>query len=820
MAITLTLTSNITNNEIAQVDLPQLVNLSATAVDSTSPSALFNFSWYILDYPTTSSAILSSAGGASTSFTADEWGTYRIFCIAENQATGVTSNTNPFSAPLSSFLDISVKSEKYELEKPAKSQRNWQEKYWHLVETVENLSTDSATYLTSGISQIATPGKIATAANPTLSASGEDYLILSANAFYDSLLPTANGAVATSNDNLMRVRLKEIALEQINESSIDELLDVDTTTTSPSDGDVLTWNDTDGVWIPVAPTGGGGGAENLDDLLDVDVPSPSDGQYLRWNNTNSQWEAQDADPVIVGISLDNILDVDAPTPSNKDVLKYNSGTSNWENGTLSINDLNNVNAIAAIEGDFLVYNSGEWTNQSIDVPETFNDLTNVNVSGALNTQIVQYNGAEWVNIDHTLNNLTDVVITTPSTNEVLVYNGTNWVNDTVSSGATTLNDLTDVSVSAVADNQFLRYDSGSAQWVNESVTIPTNLDSLSDVTITAASNRQVLKYNGSFFTNGAAVDGLSSDASTTLTVSSGYKILPFVTGQDLGSTSARWDLFAQSGNFSTNVTITGAAVFQDGARIDDNGAGNLLLTGAGGGDLGGGEIFLATDSLYLQPTQIASPTNPTMTYENENGNTFTLGPQGKTVVNSGFQFPSIVGSAGQYLKIDSVTGNIMAIEPATITTEKTYHAYIDTNLNSSAFPLLTFNGTTEGSTVTAGLPSFANGVICCWKNTSGHTIQLNKVSAMCMQQRSLSNGFALVRATSDANMRDGNYAHIGTQFNVINNSGVSNTLGTGLGSATMTYNLANGYWIAIVKIATDNHTDTQTQFQLTYTDSL
>ena len=40
MAITLTLTSNITNNEIAQVDLPQLVNLSAVTVDTTSPGEI------------------------------------------------------------------------------------------------------------------------------------------------------------------------------------------------------------------------------------------------------------------------------------------------------------------------------------------------------------------------------------------------------------------------------------------------------------------------------------------------------------------------------------------------------------------------------------------------------------------------------------------------------------------------------------------------------------------------------------------------------------------------------------------------------------
>ena len=43
-------------------------------------------------------------------------------------------------------------------------------------------------------------------------------------------------------------------------SAIDNLSDVDTTTSAPSNGDVLTWVQADSEWAPAAPSGGGGGS--------------------------------------------------------------------------------------------------------------------------------------------------------------------------------------------------------------------------------------------------------------------------------------------------------------------------------------------------------------------------------------------------------------------------------------------------------------------------------------------------------------------------------------------------------------------------------
>jgi hypothetical protein len=45
--------------------------------------------------------------------------------------------------------------------------------------------------------------------------------------------------------------------------TLENLSDVDTTSSPPSDGDVLTWDTGSGLWIPATPTGGGGGGGSL-----------------------------------------------------------------------------------------------------------------------------------------------------------------------------------------------------------------------------------------------------------------------------------------------------------------------------------------------------------------------------------------------------------------------------------------------------------------------------------------------------------------------------------------------------------------------------
>lgn len=69
---------------------------------------------------------------------------------------------------------------------------------------------------------------------------------------------------------------------------LDGLTDVDTTTTAPTDGQVLKYHAASGLWIPAADAGG---ATNLDGLSDVDTTTtaPTDGQVLKYHAATGQW---------------------------------------------------------------------------------------------------------------------------------------------------------------------------------------------------------------------------------------------------------------------------------------------------------------------------------------------------------------------------------------------------------------------------------------------------------------------------------------------------------------------------------------------------
>ena len=75
---------------------------------------------------------------------------------------------------------------------------------------------------------------------------------------------------------------------------------------APSDGEVLTWVDANGQWEPKAPSAS---VASIDDLTDVDTTTsaPTDGQVLTWDDANSQWEPADAPGVASNVSDGMIL---------------------------------------------------------------------------------------------------------------------------------------------------------------------------------------------------------------------------------------------------------------------------------------------------------------------------------------------------------------------------------------------------------------------------------------------------------------------------------------------------------------------------------
>lgn len=99
-------------------------------------------------------------------------------------------------------------------------------------------------------------------------------------------------------------------------TTLDQLTDV--TTSTPADGQVLTWNAATNQWIPVTPTtgGSGGGPMALNDLTDVNAPAPADNQAITWDAATSQW-----------IPTDVVEDVQVQTIAGPNNLSQSGNTS-------------------------------------------------------------------------------------------------------------------------------------------------------------------------------------------------------------------------------------------------------------------------------------------------------------------------------------------------------------------------------------------------------------------------------------------------------------------------------------------------------------
>jgi len=124
--------------------------------------------------------------------------------------------------------------------------------------------------------------------------------------------------------------LTSVSATDLNSISIDALSDVDTTTSAPNNGEVLSWNSTNSVWEPASVASGGGGISLTD--LSVTQNTASGGGTLTYNNTSGVFSYT---PPVVPTSIEDLSDVaftwaqNAPLDAKGSVLYWN-GTE-WEN---------------------------------------------------------------------------------------------------------------------------------------------------------------------------------------------------------------------------------------------------------------------------------------------------------------------------------------------------------------------------------------------------------------------------------------------------------------------------------------------------------
>ncbi len=210
----------------------------------------------------------------------------------------------------------------------------------------------------------------------------------------------ANTSYITEGSNLYftNTRADARADARIAASSINALSDVDTVTTAPTNGQVLTW--TGSAWTPSSVSGGSGAVSSVNSKTGAVVLSTDDVTEGTTNLyfTNSRWDTR-----LAAKTTDNLSE---------------GSTNKYFSNTLA------RNALAA--GTGLSYNSSTGTfsiNTSTDnVSEGSTNL--YYTSTRFDTRLGQSN----------LNQLADVANTTPTTGQALAWNGSAWAPTTISGG--------------------------------------------------------------------------------------------------------------------------------------------------------------------------------------------------------------------------------------------------------------------------------------------------------------------------------------------------------------------------------------------------
>ena len=238
-------------------------------------------------------------------------------------------------------------------------------------------------------------------------------------------------------------------------ATIKDLLDVSTSMT-PADGEVLTWNNTTSVWEAQAAAPAGSS-----------LPTGADGQVLIHDATD--WQAAGMSD-LVSTDGNNVLTVGS---DNKlyvlgSVVVTNSSSTDWTTLPASYKMLVNVSPSATA----IYVDSGATNYTKVALVEALNDLSNVNTTPTDGQVLTWDNTAgEWIAASSaggatTLGGLTGVdseVDDPRQANDFLVHNGSTWV-----AGSVGINQLSDVSTTLAnlpTDGDVLSWDNGSQQWV-------------------------------------------------------------------------------------------------------------------------------------------------------------------------------------------------------------------------------------------------------------------------------------------------------------------------------------------------------------------
>jgi len=153
--------------------------------------------------------------------------------------------------------------------------------------------------------------------------------------------------------------------------------------------------------------------------IETTISSPVNGQVLEYNSSLGIWQNS---TVSISTSLETLSDVQITSPSNNQSIQWN-GTS-WVNYTpiTTLSGLSDAAISSPNTGDVLTYNGAAWANQPITYPTySLSTLSGVSISSPTLNQTLTYNGTSWVNQTNLLANLGDVYLTGLTDGQILIY---------------------------------------------------------------------------------------------------------------------------------------------------------------------------------------------------------------------------------------------------------------------------------------------------------------------------------------------------------------------------------------------------------------
>lgn len=326
----------------------------------------------------------------------------------------------------------------------------------------------------------------------------------SANAVDDTLTLT-KAEMLTVNDNLMPSKYFTVCQDDGKIYLYDK-----TNTSDPTTGKFRKFE-------------GGSGASDLDDLSDVVLTSPTDGQVLSYDNASSKWVNSTVSsgttdysdltnkPQINSVTLSGNKTSDDLKLQEKMQLTGTTGATSSYVGKVYqyIGGTTTDTGVTFTHGNFYecYYDTqhSKYAWRRVDVQPasttTLAGLTDTTISSATDGQVLTYNSSsnKWVNANSVsdLNELSDVELSTPTDGEVLKYDTTagKWINAAGSGSSYTAGDGIDITGTVISTDGFQEGDMSDVIPALPTPVTAQDLDDLGDVVITTPTNGQVLEYD-------------------------------------------------------------------------------------------------------------------------------------------------------------------------------------------------------------------------------------------------------------------------------------------------------------------------------------